>query len=169
MTTPSVEQQIAALRPTIGFAAHMQKWFLGSAALGIIAAIIFWHPVPLMIATFLAIVGFSEQQAGPHIVAAIAAYDSDTPTDGTVSIVITCWDTDNHYQATVREPGHPDWEYEFVPQGWQPLTRNYPAKIWRTSSNGQPVLAMVEEGILIPRYDPKPVDIQSNTTNTPHA
>jgi hypothetical protein len=157
MTTLSVERQIAALRPAIGFAAHMHKWFLVGAALGVISAIVFWHPVPLMIAAFLAIVGFSEQRAGPNIVAAISAYDSGTPTPGEVTVTITCWDTDNHYHATLHEQGHPDWEYEFVPQGWQPAARSYPADIWRRGSKEQPVLAVVEEGIMIPRYDPKSV------------
>ena len=157
MATLSVEQQIATLRPTVGFAAHMHKWLLAGAAIGVIAAVVFWHPVPLMIAAFLGVIGFSEQRAGPNIVSAIAAYDSGSPTNGEISIAITCWDTDNHYHATVREQGHPDWEYEFVPQGWQPVSRSYPAQIWRVGSQNQPVLAVVEEGILIPRYDPTQV------------
>ena len=134
----------------------MHKWFLVGAAFGVIAAIIFWHPIPLMVSVFLAIVGFSEQRAGPNIVAALCAYDCDTPTHGEISVAITCWDTDNHYHATVHENGHADWKYEFVPQGWQPTARSYPAKIWRTGSKGQPILAVVEEGIMIPRYDPAP-------------
>lgn len=159
MATASIEQQIAALRPTVGFAAQMHKWFLLGATVGVVAAIIFWHPVPLMISFFLAAIGFSEQRAGPNIVAAIHAYDSDTPTLGEVSVSITCWSDDNHYHATVHEQGHPDWKYEFVPQCWQPVSRTYPAKIWRSEDRKQPVLAVVEDGVLIPRYDPKPVEI----------
>jgi len=136
MTTLSVEQQIAVFRPAVGFAAHMHKWLLAGAALGIIAAAIFWHPVPLMIAVFLGVVGFSEQRAGPNIVSAIAAYDSGTPTNGEISIAITSWDTDNHYYATVREQGHPDWKFESVPQGWQPASCSYPAQIWRVRTIG---------------------------------
>ena len=163
----SVEKQIAALRPTLGFAAHMHSWLLGLAAVGVVAAIVFWHPVPLMVAVFLALVGLSEQRAGPNLVAAIRAYDSAAPSQGHVSVSITCWDTDNHYHAKVHEPGHPDWEYEFVPQGWQPDPRRYPAKIWRVGSTGQPVLAVVEDGILVPRYDPKPVE--AHDENATHA
>jgi len=158
MLSVSVEDQISRLRPTMLFALHMHKWFLAGAATGLIAAAIFWHPVPLMIAAFLGIVGLSEQRAGPNIVSAIVAYDSGTATDGEVSVAITSWDTDNTYHATVREAGHSDWKYEFIPQGWQPANRNYMAKIWRHTPEGQPVLAVVDEGILIPRYDPKPVD-----------
>ena len=157
MATLSVERQIAILRTTIGFAAHMHNWLLVGAALGVIVAAILWHPVPLMIAAFLGVVGFSEQRAGPNIVAAIAAYDTGNPTNGEVFIALTSWDTDNHYHATVRELGHPDWKYEFVPQGWQPASRSYPAQIWRGRSEAQPILAVVEEGVLIPRYDPKQV------------
>jgi hypothetical protein len=110
-----------------------------------------------MIAAFLGVVGLSEQRAGPNIVSAIVAYDSGTATDGEVSVAITSWDTDNTYHATVREAGHSDWKYEFIPQGWQPVSRSYMAKIWRHTPEGQPVLSVVDEGILIPRYNPKPV------------
>lgn len=157
MTILSVEEQIAMLRSTIGFAAHMHSWLLVGAALSAIAAAVLWHPVPLMIAAFLGIVGLSEQRAGPNIVSAIAAYDTGNPTNGEISITITSWDTDNHYHATVQEQGHPDWEYEFVPQGWQPVSRSYPAQIWRASGEASPILAVVADGILIPRYDPKQV------------
>ncbi len=161
MTTLSVEQQIAMLKPTIGFAAHMHKWLLAGAAIGVIAAVVFWHPVPLMIAAFLGVIGFSERRAGPNILSAIAAYDSGTPTLGEVAVSITCWADDNHYHAIVRERDQPNWEYEFVPQGWKPAAQTYPARIWRTCS-GQPALAVVEDGIMIPRYDPKQLDPQQN-------
>ena len=166
MRTRTVEEQLAALTASIGFAAHIHRWLLTGAAIGVIAAVVFWHPVPLMIAAFLGIVGFSEQQAGPNIVAAMAAYDSGTPSCGEVSIAITCWDTDNHYHATVREQGHSDWEYEFIPQGWQPASCSYPARIWRTGTEGKPILAVVEEGILIPRYAPKKPSDASNLAST---
>ncbi len=129
--------------------------------MAIVAAIAFWHPVPLMLAAFLAIVGFSEQQAGPNMVKALHAYDFGTPARADVAIAITCRDTDNHYRATVREHGHSDWEYEFIPQGWQPGARNYPANLWRNAAAGVPLLAVVDDGILIPRREPVKVDTQS--------
>ncbi|MDO9087563.1 MAG: hypothetical protein Q7U53_15250 [Anaerolineaceae bacterium] len=133
----------------------MHSYFLAASALSLIAAVVFWHPVPLMISIFLGIVGFAERKAGPNILAAIKAYDTGTPTDGEVSISITSWDMDNHYHATVREDGHSDWEYEFIPQYWQPAAGSYPAKIWRTDGEGMPILVVAEEGILIPRTTPK--------------
>jgi hypothetical protein len=154
MKALTVEQQLAMLRPTVWFAAHMHRWLLAGAAVGVVAAVAYWHPVPLMIAIFLGVVGFAEQRAGPNIVAAIAAYDSGAPTVGEVVIAITSWDTDDHYHATVREQGHPDWQYEFIPQGWKPEGRTYPARIWRAGGERPPVLAVVGDGILIPRYDP---------------
>ena len=160
MPAHPVERQIAALRPTLRFAENMHRWSLLGAAMGVVAAVVFWHPVPLMVSAFLAIVGYSEQRAGPNVVAAIRAYDLGTPTHGEVSVSISCWDTDDHYHATVREQGHPDWEYEFVPQRWQPVAGRYPAKVWRSGNNQRPVLAAVEDGILIPRYDPKPVEMR---------
>jgi hypothetical protein len=165
MRALSVEEQISNFRSTMMFARHMHMWLLAGAATGVIAALVFWHPVPLMLAAFLGIVGLSEQRAGPNIVSAVVAYDSDTATDGEVCVAITCWDTTNKYHATVREAGHSDWKYEFIPQGWQPASRSYSARIWRNDSEGRPVLAVVEEGILIPRYDPKSVDSRNGQTS----
>lgn len=161
MSILSIEEQFALFRPTIGLVARLHYWFLGGATLGLIAAVIFWHPVPLMIAAFLGIVGVSEQRTGPNIVAAIAAYDSDIPRHGEVGVRITCWDSDNHYHATVYEEGQLEWEYEFKPQGWQPTQRNYPAQIWRADSSGRPILVVVDDGILIPRYEPKQLSKQT--------
>ena len=154
MATRSIEQQIAMLRPAVRFAAHMHTWLLLGAGLGVIAACAFWHPLPLLVSAFLAIVGLSERRAGPNIAAAISAYDSGMSSLGEATISITRWDTDNHYHAVIHEPDHPDWKYEFVPQGWQPAQGTYPAKIWRAGTARRPVLAVVEEGIMIPRYEP---------------
>ena len=153
----SVEQQIENLRPTIGLAARMHKWFLLVAALGVIASVLLWNPIPLMFSIFLAVVGFSEKQAGPNIVSAISAYDSDTPSKGIASITLTRWDMDNHYHVQLHEEGHPDWRYEFIPQGWQPTAGTYVARVWRAGVGNKPALSAVEEGIMIPRHEPKNV------------
>ncbi len=79
MATLSVEKQIAALRPTTGYAAHFHNWLLLIATLGIIAAIVFGHPVPLMFALFFGAIGLFERHAGSNIVAAISAYDAGEP------------------------------------------------------------------------------------------
>ena len=159
MSGLSVEQQIAMLRRSVtsGLAAHIHHWLMAGAAVGVIAAIALWHPVPLMIAIFLGIVGFAEQRAGPNIVRAISAYDRETPTRGEVSVAVTSGDSDDHYHATVREHGRSDWRYEFIPQGWRPSARTYPARIWRASADGRPVLAVVDDGVVIPRGDPQRV------------
>jgi hypothetical protein len=155
--TRSIDEQLDALRPAvaIGFAAHLHRWFQAGAVVGVVAAVVFWHPVPLMIAAFLGVIGLAERWAGPNIVAAIAAYDSGRPTLGEVSIAVTPGDSVDRCQATVREPGRLDWEYEFVPQGWRPSTGTLAARIWRDEATGRPVLAVVEDGILIPRDDPR--------------
>ena len=160
MTSCPVEDQLARLRPAVGsgLAARFHYWLLAGAAIGVVLAAVLWNPIPLMLAAFLGVVGFAEQRAGPNIAAAMMAYDTATPVPGEVSIAISCWDMDNHYHATVREPGQDARKYEFVPQGWQPIAQSYPAKIWRMDAGGPPVLAAVEEGILIPRYEPSQVD-----------
>ncbi|GEM_PF-1948046 len=172
MKTQSIEQQIAMFRRMKGFAAHAQKWFLGGAALGItLAVILFWFEpkafffvsgILIMLSLFFASVGFAEQRTGPNIVAAISAYDSDTPTRGKVTVLVEPWEDDDNsgitYYAIVHERNHPDWKYDFRPQNWQPIAQTYPAKIWRSGSKRQPVLVIVEEGVMIPASDPKPVE-----------
>lgn len=117
-----------------------------------------------MIAFFLGFVGFSEQRAGPNLLFAILAYDCDDPTEGTVSVEITSWSDSETYHAIVSEIGHSDWKYQFIPQGWQPAARSYSARIWRSDTAGRPLLAAVEEGILIPRYDPELVVRRNDTS-----
>lgn len=153
----SVQQQIDALRSGVasGFAPRMHLWFLAGAAVGVIGAIIFWHPVPLMIALFLGVVGVAERRAGPNIAAAVAAFDCGTAEPGVVSIGICAGDMDDHYHARVSAEGHPDWDYEFIPQGWRPVAGSHPASIWRDEVSGRPLLAAVAEGILIPRSEPQ--------------
>lgn len=157
MNGSSVEQQLAALRPALGFAAHLHRHLVACALLGAFAAVVFWHPVPPMVAFFLAVVGLAERRAGPSIVAALVACDSGSPADGEVDVSISVRDGDHHYHARVREPGHPDWQYEFVPQGWQPVAATVPARIWRAGDAQAPVLAVVAVGVPIPRYDARPV------------
>jgi hypothetical protein len=159
-----VDQQINNLRPAVtsGLGLSIHNWLLAAAIGLVIPGIILRHPAPLMIAAFLAVVGLCERRAGPNIVAAVKAYDAGEPTFGEVSITISCWDTDNHYHALVREHNRPEWEYEFIPQGWKPAADTYAARIWRVDNEGPPVLTAVEDGILIPRGDPKhPVSSES--------
>lgn len=89
MKTLSVEQQIANLRPALGIAAQINRWFLGIAVLGAIASLLFWHPLLLTFSLFFAIVGFSRRKLGPNLIAAISAFDKEVPSWGEVSITIT--------------------------------------------------------------------------------
>lgn len=158
--TGSIDEQINLLRPGVisGFATRMHLWFIGGAVLGLIAALVLWHPVPLMIAVFLGLVGLSERHCGANIVAAIMAYDFDTPSQGCISISISACDSSDTFHVTVRESEHPDWIYEFIPQGWRPMACfDSLAKIWRAQNGGAPVLAIIEDGIMIPRYPPKQI------------
>lgn len=158
MRSQTLDQQINNLRPAVtsGIAATFRYWLIGGAVVLAIVAAVWWNPIPLMIALFLGIVGIAEKQAGPNIVTAIKAYDQLEPTHGLATIWITCWDTDNHYHARLQEAGQPVWEYEFIPQGWQPGEGTYPVRIWRSGASGsKPVLAATAEGIMIPRYMPK--------------
>ena len=158
MTHLTVDEQIAALRRAKGLAAGFHHWLLALAALAAVAAVVFWYPVPLMFAAFLGVVGLSERAAGPNIVAAVDAYDTGASTVGSVTVSLHCWDTDTHYHAVVRETGQPDWRYTFVPQGWEPVAQTCAARIWRRSDGGPPVLAAVEQGVLVPRDRPTLVD-----------
>jgi hypothetical protein len=154
MSPLSVDQQIAQLRPLVGFAPDLQKWLLGAAAVAVVAALLLWHPWPLMIGAFLGFAGLSEKRTGPNIVLAVLAYDSGTATQGEVSISVDSSETVSRYFVTVREQGHPDWEYSFSPVKWVPVSGDFPARVWRADGSNRPVLTAVEEGVLIPRNDP---------------
>jgi hypothetical protein len=107
-----------------------------------------------MFAALLGVVGFVERRAVPNRLNALIAYDTLTPSSGWVSIAIAHGDGSAHFHAMVKENGKPDWSYEFEPQGWLPAARTYPARIWRMDAAGSPALAIVDEGILVPRRDP---------------
>jgi hypothetical protein len=151
----SVEEQLNVLRPTIPFAARMHQWLLVGASGSALLAAILWNPAPLLIAAFLAVVALAERRAGPNLVAALRAYDTGAPEFGEVRITLSEGDSANHYHASVRGGAHPEWRYDFVPQGWQPAEGEHAARIWRAGPEGRPVLAVVEGGILIPRSLPR--------------
>jgi hypothetical protein len=155
MNQLTVEEQIGRLRPAvrIGLARRLHWWLVGLAAVLVIVGLVVWNPVPLVIAAFLGVVGVAERQAGPNLVAAVTAFDEGVPSTGEAAITIVPGDTDDHYHVVLRERGRPDGEYEFIPQGWQPVEGSHPARIWR-SDGGTPVLAAVEKGVLIPRRRP---------------
>ncbi|MEJ8567814.1 hypothetical protein [Elongatibacter sediminis] len=160
MRPRSIDQQIAALRPAVrsGLAGRFHVWLLACAAGCSLIAVVMWHPVPLMVAAFLAIVGLSERRAGPNIVAALSAYETQTHSSGEVTISTTTGSDEVHYHARVEEPGQSAWSYEFIPQGWTPEPGRYPARIWRDSVSSSIVLATIDGGLLIPRYAPQPAE-----------
>lgn len=152
----TIEQQIDLLRPAVrtGLARRLHWWLIGlAAALGLVGLVL-WHPVPLMIAAFLGVVGIAERQAGPNLDVTVRAFDEGAPSSGHASITIASGDTVDHYHVVLREEGRPDAAYEFIPQGWQPVEGIHPARIWRTESGGPPVLATIEKGVLVPRRKP---------------
>lgn len=134
---------------------NLHIWLIGIAIILAILGATTGSPIPWVCAAFFAMVGVSERRAAPNLLNALAAYDTRAPSMGEVSITITSWDSDNHYHVLVQEQGQSDWEYEFIPQRWAPAGGRLAARIWRLEGNGPPALAIVEDGILVPRYDPK--------------
>lgn len=149
----TIEQQIDLLRPAVrtGLARRFHWWLLGVAVVLLIVAAATWHPVPLMIALFLGVVGVAERQTGPNLESAVRAFDESEPSAGIASIRIAVGDTTDHYHAVLREEGRPDSGFEFMPQGWKPVEGSFPARIWRGENGAAPVLATIEGGVLIPR------------------
>jgi hypothetical protein len=157
MKKRSVEAQISILRAAMKWRVgrNLHNWLLGVGVMLAMLGVALWSPIPLVCAAFFAIVGVSERRAAPNLLNALAAYDTRAPSMAEISITITSWDSDDHYHVLVPGQGQPDWEYEFIPQGWSPVAGRFLARIWRLEDNGPPALAIVDEGILIPRYDPK--------------
>lgn len=144
------DEQISQLRPSLSVAAKMRLWFIGIALLALSAALIFWNSIPLFFGLFFTVVGLADRYVAPNIIEAIRAYDTQPHTEGEVTVSITQWDMDLHYRANIKEMGHSEWVYDFIPQGWKPEARSYKARIWR-NTKGIPLLAIVDVGILIPR------------------
>jgi hypothetical protein len=159
------EAQLAILRTAArsGMGRHLHHWMVGMAGLLALLSLMLWHPVPLMIAAFLGIIGLAERRAVPNILNALRAYDSTLPATGSVRITITRWDMDDHYHAILRQAGQPDWAYDFIPQGWQPEAGSHPAQVWRLDSDGPPALSAVSDGMLIPRHAPQKLDANAES------
>jgi len=149
----TIEQQIDLFRPAVrnGLARRFHWWLIGLSVVLLIVAAVTWHPVPLMIALFLGVVGVAERQAGPNLDRAVRAFDEGEPSSGFASITIVGGDTTDHYHAILRQEGRPDSAFEFIPQGWEPVEGFFPARIWRSENGATPVLATIEGGVLIPR------------------
>ncbi len=149
----SPEAQLSMLRAATEncIARKLHHWMIGSAIVLIIVSAILWHPVPLIIAAILGVAGVAEQHAIPNILNALHAYDSVVPASGSVKVTITRLDSDDHYHAIVRQDGQAEWAYDFIPQGWSPVAGSHPARIWCLDKDAPPVLAAVDDGILVPR------------------
>lgn len=149
----TIEQQIDLLRPAVrtGLARRFHWWLIGLSVVLLIVAAVMWHPVPLMIALFMGVVGVAERQAGPNLDRAVRAFDEGEPSSGFASITIVGGDTTDHHHAILRQEGRPDSAFEFMPQGWEPVEGSFPARIWRGGDGDAPVLATIEGGVLIPR------------------
>jgi hypothetical protein len=153
----SPEAQLSMLRTATEnrIARKLHHWMIGSAIVLLIVSAMLWHPVPLMIAAFLGVIGVAEQHAIPNILNALHAYDSVAPASGSVKLTITRWDSDDHYHAIVRQDGQAEWAYDFIPQGWSPVAGTHQARVWRLDKDAPPVLSVVDDGILIPRNKPQ--------------
>lgn len=157
MRTMSVEQQVALLRRSM--LSPLGRHLI--ASLGILALLFLAlgyaldSPIPCMFAGFFGLVAVFEREAVPNIVAALRAWDGDSPVSGWVVITVVRGDEGDSYRVVVDEPGRMRWQYQFMPQGWKPVAGRFPARIWRPDGRDAPVMAAVDAGVLIPRYTPE--------------
>lgn len=152
-----VEQQIAKLKPCVksGVARLLHVYLVVGAVLLVVLSIVLWHPIPLMLAVFMGIVGLCSRESGALLVNAIQAYETANHDSCEVSISIdNNSDSDRYYAIVSRNEGSV-WRYEFIPQGWKPLAGTYAGVVWGLPSDLSPKLTSINEGILIPRYKPK--------------
>ena len=152
----SVEEQIARFRPglALGIVARFHYWLLAIAVLCAIAALLLWHPLPLLFAAFFCIVALSDRGAGRNIAAAVTAYDMGTPTQCEVVIELREWSDVVTCHARIVQGESVAWTFAFVPQGWRPLAGQYAGRVWSKGSSGAPLLATIDGGVLVPRRDP---------------
>ncbi len=152
----SVEEQIARFRRGLanGIIARFHYWLLAIAVLCAIAALLLWHPLPLLFTVFFCVVALSDRGAGRNIAAAVTAYDMGTPTPCEVVIELREWSDVVTCHARIVQGEAGAWTFVFVPQGWRPLAGRYAGKVWSKAKGGAPLIATVDGGVLIPRCDP---------------
>lgn len=156
MKFSTAEAQIEILRKAAdsGFATALHRWLIALAiALALLSALT-WNALPLLLAAIIGMIGASRRRAVMNLASAIQAYDSAESSPGIVTITIAQGDGQKHYHAKIQEGERSEWGFEFHPQDWSPAAGIHSARIWRHTGYEAPALAVIEDGILVPRYAP---------------
>ena len=151
------DQQIANLL-SMGVKNHLGSFQIALIVLlgGLLCSgIITGHPVFFMIAAFTGVVALSSWQTSPHIKNAVKGATEGQWSRSEILIQITRWSDSNSYHATIQENDYQSWEFEFIPQGWQPAEGVIAAEVCFIPGVAWPVLLLTDTGIIYPRYTPK--------------
>lgn len=105
-------------------------------------------------ALLLAVVAGSLGQSTPHLRQATEAYRRGAGHAGSVVIAITRGSDAESFRATVHDPRTGCWTFEFVPLGWTPREGRFAAQLYRLDTVPWPALAVLRDGILVPRQSP---------------
>ena len=129
----------------------------GSLALAALLVIVGWvlHWVALyLIAGFVGVVALASFTTLSNLRNAYVGEREGARAGGHVQITVTPGTEATSYSAAVRDRGA-RWSFEFVPIEWAPMAGEREAQLVYLRGVEWPVLVVVDEGILVPRYKPK--------------
>jgi hypothetical protein len=157
MTFMTPSAQIEMLRKTARL--HTSGWLtrvlFGLALALAIAGILSWHPMPFMIAFFVALLALASRETTPHIANAAKALESGSKRAASVEVSIPETSDTTRYYAVVRVSDALHWRMEFTVWGWKPREGTFQAEVFHIRGVEWPVLLQMEQGILFPRYTPQ--------------
>lgn len=156
MTTLTREQQIEKLRQMGG--GSFGQWtgpgtlvIAGGLAIG--GWVMSWVAL-YVVAAFFAVVGFTSFTTMQNVRNAVRGEREGARTHGRVQITVIAGTDAPIYSAAARDRGV-RWSFEFVPLDWTPVAGDTEAQLVYVRGVEWPVLLLVENGIIVPRYRPK--------------
>ena len=152
----SRDQQLDQLRQT-GRGNLLEYAGTGSLALAAALVIAGWYldwVALYVIAIVVGIVAVTTFTTMSNVRNAYVGERRGARTRGHVQITVTPGAETTSYSAAVRERGE-RWSFEFVPIEWQPVAGEREAQVVHLKGVDWPVLVIVDDGILVPRYKPK--------------
>jgi hypothetical protein len=152
------EEQIHSLRQMAsdGLIKWLFRSAIGLSVLCFVCGVKTNLPPYYMFAIFLGLLAFATYQTAPHIRRAALALDSSNRTTARIEIAIDSWSDSQSFHAIVPVSPTLAWKFEFIPQGWKPSAGTVEAELCFIPGVEWPTLLITKEGIIHPRYEPKP-------------
>lgn len=137
---------------------HWLKWFSITLAAVLLTVGLYTRQPPYFMFLILPLlIAVSAHCTRPHIRTASDAIRSGCQSSGVVKIEVDSSSDSERFYATVATEPSRTWRFEFIPLGWKPFEGQTQATLYTLPGLEWPALIEVEDGVLYPRYKPKPV------------